>query len=140
MSNETLLFSVDLLLRGGVGILLAFVAALLLRDYGHVAAARLCALFAAGGAANAVCTWAAARGHFSAWALPFLVLSGGNNVVFWLFARALFDDTFRLRRWHAALWFVITGICLVCRFWLEPARAAGADIVSHGLYLEAILF
>jgi hypothetical protein len=27
----------------------------------------------------------------------------------WLFARALFDDEFRLRPWHWALWLALVG-------------------------------
>jgi AraC-like DNA-binding protein len=41
-----------------------------------------------------------------------MALSAGNNVVFWTFSAALFDDGFRLRWWHPALWLllVIAGI------------------------------
>jgi len=57
-------------------------------------------------------------------ALPRAVLgavvgvSVANSMLFWLFARALFDDEFRARPWHALLWLVValTGglACVYC--------------------------
>jgi len=35
---------------------------------------------------------------------PLIALSTGNVVVFWLFTRALFDEAFKLRWWHALVW------------------------------------
>ena len=43
----------------------------------------------------------------SAGPVPLLALSAGNNVVFWLLAASLFDDGFRLRWWHGALWLLL---------------------------------
>ena len=47
------------------------------------------------------------------WSLILLALCSGGPVVFWLWARAAFDDDFVLRRWHGALWAVLAGIELV---------------------------
>jgi len=38
------------------------------------------------------------------WRAPVLALAAGNAVVFWLWARAVFDDEFILRARHLALW------------------------------------
>ncbi|UFZ07300.1 helix-turn-helix domain-containing protein [Bradyrhizobium ontarionense] len=38
------------------------------------------------------------------WRVPVLALAAGNAVVFWLWARVVFDDDFILRARHAALW------------------------------------
>jgi AraC-like DNA-binding protein len=39
-------------------------------------------------------------------------IASGNIVVFWLFARAVFDDAFELRPWHVVLWAVLGGVSL----------------------------
>jgi hypothetical protein len=38
-----------------------------------------------------------------------IALSTGNVVVFWLFARALFDEDFRLRWYHGLIWAAVVG-------------------------------
>jgi AraC-like DNA-binding protein len=106
MSNASLL-ALDWALRGGTCGLVLLLALMLLRDHGRLVSAQLGALFAAGTAAYAICSASAAHGPLGAWAFPLLALSAGNNVVFWLFAAALFDDGFRLRPWHAGLWLVL---------------------------------
>lgn len=40
---------------------------------------------------------------------PGVGVSLGTAVVFWLFARAVFEDGFRLRPWHGALWAGVAG-------------------------------
>jgi AraC-like DNA-binding protein len=105
--NDAFLLSLDWVLRGGTCGLVLLLAAMLLRDHGRLVSARLGALFAVGTAAYAVCSATAAHGPLGGWAFPLLALSAGNNVVFWLFAAALFDDGFRLRPWHACLWLVL---------------------------------
>lgn len=61
---------------------------------------------------------------------PLLALSAGNNVAFWTLSAALFDDGFRLRWWHAALWLglVIAGT-LAC-FVALPALGLGLVLSS----------
>ena len=109
MHNIELLLSLDWVLRGGICGLVLLLAAMLLRDHGRLVPARLGALFAVGTAAYAICSASAAHGPLGGWAFPLLALSAGNNVVFWLFAAALFDDGFRLRPWHAALWLLLVA-------------------------------
>ncbi len=99
--------SVDGALRGGTVALVLLIAATLLRDHGRLLAARLAALFAAGTAAYAITSAAGFSPQLGLWTVPLLALSAGNNVVFWTLSAALFDDSFRLRWWHAALWLVL---------------------------------
>ncbi|MFN3860460.1 MAG: helix-turn-helix domain-containing protein [Roseateles sp.] len=48
---------------------------------------------------------------------PGVGVSLGTAVVFWLFARAVFQDGFRLRPWHGALWAVVAAYgALVCEW------------------------
>jgi AraC-like DNA-binding protein len=117
--------------------LLLLVALLLLRDYGRTAAGRLGALFAAGAAAHALCTAAALPKPFGALGAVLVGMSAGNSLVFWLFARALFDDAHRTRWWHAALWSLIAGAGILCVFILQPA---GVHWLSQVLALQAVIF
>ncbi len=97
----------DLALRGGVCMTLALVAGLLGRDYRASRAARLGAAFALGVGAYAICSTPGLHERLGLWATPILGLAAGNNLVFWLFAKSLFDDDFRLRPWHGAAWAVL---------------------------------
>jgi len=102
-----LLSSVDWALRGGTGALVLLIAATLLRDYGGLLAARLAALFAVGTGAYAITSVAGFSPQLGLWTVPLLALSAGNNVVFWTLTASLFDDGFRLRWWHLALWLLL---------------------------------
>lgn len=58
-----------------------------------------------------------------AWQTPLIAVSVGNAVLFWLFSAALFDDTFRWRPWHFAVWLgaaLIGGAQCVAFVHLEP--------------------
>ena len=130
--------AVDLALRGGAAVLLALLAGLLARDYGRVWAARLGALFALGVAVFAVCSASRFAADRSLWRVAILALTTGNNVVFWLFARALFDDGFRPRAWQGALWAGFVGVALTCALILKPAYSPLAAPVDDGLELAAL--
>jgi AraC-like DNA-binding protein len=99
--------SADWALRGGAVALVLLIAATLLRDHGRLLAARLAALFALGTGAYAITSVAGFSPRLGPWAVPLLALSAGNNVVFWTLAASLFDDGFRLRWWHGALWLLL---------------------------------
>jgi len=47
------------------------------------------------------------------WNSPFVVLSMGFPVVFWLWAHAIFDEDFVLRPWHGVLWALVAGLGLM---------------------------
>ncbi|RTQ32019.1 AraC family transcriptional regulator [Variovorax gossypii] len=44
------------------------------------------------------------------WQAPFVAVSVGNAVLFWVFVRALFDDDFALRPVHAASWLAVAAL------------------------------
>jgi AraC-like DNA-binding protein len=50
-----------------------------------------------------------------------IALSTGNIVVFWLFTRALFDDAFKMRWWHALVWAAVAGFSFINCAWIAPA-------------------
>jgi len=122
--------SIDWALRGGTCALVLLIAAALLRDYGRLVAARLGALFAVGTGAYAITSVAGFSPHLGAWAIPLLALSAGNNVVFWTLAASLFDDGFRLRWWHVALWLLLVAAGTVACFLSAPALGLALTLSS----------
>ena len=62
-----------------------------------------------------------------------IALSTGNVVVFWLFTRALFDETFRLRWWHALIWAAVAAFSFVNCMWLAPASGVRLSIIAINL-------
>lgn len=140
MSPDSPLPAIDLALRAGLASLMAFAAALLLRDHGRSVTARLAAACGIGVAAYALC---ALPGFIapppSAWKLPLVALATGNAVVFWLFSRALFDDDHRLRAWHGALWAALSMLGIV-NFLMDAAGAPAARPVGIAITLATVVF
>jgi AraC-like DNA-binding protein len=98
------LMSIDLGLRGAVIALCLLLAAMALRDRRDSAAALLGAALAIGAAASMICSAPTFPRPFAWWGLLLLALSSANCVVFWLWARAAFDDDYVPRPWHGVLW------------------------------------
>jgi AraC-like DNA-binding protein len=128
-----LLSTIDIALRGATVALLLVLAASLFRGFGTVLAGRLAAAFALGSAAHAVTASIGSTGPISATHAPLIAISTGNVVVFWLFTRALFDETFRLRWWHALIWAAVAAFSFVNCMWLAPASGARLSIIAVNL-------
>jgi AraC-like DNA-binding protein len=125
------LTSLDWALRGGAVALVLLLAVTLWRDHRGLVAARLGAAFAVGTGAYAITSAAGFSSQLGGWTFPLIALSSGNNVVFWAFTAALFDDAFRLRWWHAALWLLLVlggfAMCMV------PGQALGLALTFSSL-------
>src|SRR5262249_49422599 len=130
----------DIFLRGGTCALALLLTLMLLRGAGRALAGRLGALFAFGVAAFAVCSATALAGAIRWWLLPLQAPAVGNNVVFFLFASALFDDDFRLRPWHLLLWVAVTVAGIACMLASALPLAGTAIAVRPLLDLSALLF
>ncbi len=128
-----LLSTIDIALRGATVALLLVLAASLFRGFGTVLAGRLAAAFALGSAAHAVTASIGSTGPISATHAPLIAISTGNVVVFWLFTRALFDETFRLRWWHALIWAAVAAFSFVNCMWIAPASGARLSIIAVNL-------
>jgi AraC-like DNA-binding protein/VanZ family protein len=115
-----LISTLDLALRAGTTALLLVLAASLFRDFRGAVAGRLAVAFALGSAAHAVTQGIGATSPVSIWHAPLIALSTGNIVVFWLFTRALFDDAFKMRWWHALVWAVVAGFSFINCAWIAP--------------------
>ena len=125
--------TIDIALRSAAVALLLVLAASLFRGFGTVLAGRLAAAFAIGSAAHAVTASIGNTGPISATLAPLIAISTGNVVVFWLFTRALFDETFRLRWWHALIWIAVVAFSFINCMWLAPASGAQLSIISVNL-------
>src|SRR5262245_18045822 len=110
MASHGFLSLLDIALRGAAIALFLLVAVATLRRGGRRPAAWLGAALAIGAATYAVCSAPEQVVRWPAWFAPLMAICAGNVVVFWLFTQAVFDETFRPRPWHAALWLAL-AVC-----------------------------
>ncbi|MCX7366760.1 MAG: AraC family transcriptional regulator [Alphaproteobacteria bacterium] len=134
---ETSSLTLEWVLRGGTIALVLLLGAMLLRDHGRLVSARLGALFAVGTAAYTICSAAGFHLYAGTWSIPLLALSAGNNVVFWGFASALFDDSFRLRWWHLGLWLLLV-VLGVTECVIGGGSGLGIGLTSSSLAFAAL--
>jgi AraC-like DNA-binding protein len=123
----------DFALRAATVALLLVLAASLYRDFGKLVAGRLAVAFALGSAVHAAISGIGPISGVSLSHAPLIALSTGNVVVFWLFCRALFDDDFSLRWWHALIWLAVAAFSFVNCLWVAPAGFARLSIVAINL-------
>ena len=107
VSNSALM-AIELGCRGAVVGLSLLIAAVLLRDRRDTAA-RLGAALVVAVAASAISDTPGFPRPWPYWALILLALSSSGAVLFWLWARATFDDDFELRPWHGAVLAAVVG-------------------------------
>ncbi|OAF08223.1 AraC family transcriptional regulator [Bradyrhizobium centrolobii] len=127
------LAATELAFRAASVALLLVLAASLVSDFRNVLAARLGAAFALGSAAHAASYSIGAPALTSAWHAPLIALSTGNVVTFWLFTRALFDDDFRLRWWHSAIWALVAAFSFVSCLWIAPSGNVRLAVIATNL-------
>jgi len=96
-------------LSGALLALLLGFAALLWRERGRLPFAGLGAALAIGSAAY-VLQAPMSGGPWTWWHFPLVALNAGNGLVFWLFARQMFDDSFRLRTVHRLAWLLLAAM------------------------------
>jgi AraC-like DNA-binding protein len=135
-----LLSTLDIALRGATVALLLVLAASLFRGFGTVLAGWLAAAFALGSAAHAVSYSIGATSPVTTAHAPLIALSTGNVVVFWLFTRALFDETFKLRAWHGLVWAAVAAFSFVNCMWIAPAPGGSVRLSIIAINLIALGF
>jgi AraC-like DNA-binding protein len=135
-----LLSTLDIALRGATVALLLVLAASLIRGFGTVLAGRLAAAFALGSVAHAVSYSIGSTSPVSVAHAPLIALSTGNVVVFWLFTRALFDETFTLRWWHGLVWAAVAAFSFVNCLWIAPASGGNVRPSIIAINLIALGF
>jgi hypothetical protein len=107
------LTALDLGLRGAVVGLFLVVCIVLLRSTVVRPAANLGAAMGVAGAAYAISTAPFFPIGSFGWNSLFVALAMGSPVIFWLWARAVFEENFAARPWHGAVWVVVTGLGLI---------------------------
>ncbi|PAY03543.1 AraC family transcriptional regulator [Bradyrhizobium sp. UFLA03-84] len=122
--------ALELGLRGAVVALFLVVCAVLLLRYAAVhRAAHLGAAMGVAGAAYAISTAPFFPASSFGWNSPFIAFAMGSPVIFWLWARAMFDERFALRPWHAAVWTLLAGLGVVSHncwtIWPDAAGVCG---------------
>ncbi len=135
-----MLSQIDLALVAGTTTLLVLLAALLLLHFRAVAAGLLAAAFALGSAAHALTATTGFATPVPPWHAVMIAASTANAVVFWLFARALFDDTFQLRRWHVVPWAAVAAFSLVNCLVLAPAHILDPRMVAIAMTVISLAF
>ena len=133
------LAALDLALRAATVAMLLVLAAAVWRDFRHIVAGRLADGFALGTVAHAVTPRSARRQPISVWHAPLIALSTGDAVVLWLFTRALLDDAFMPRWWHALVWAAVDGLQL-CQLPVDRAGGQRADVDRRGQSARALLY
>ena len=135
-----MLSQIDLTLGAGTTTLLLLLAALLFRDFRTVSAGRLGGAFALGSAAHAATAASGFTLPVTPWHAALIAISTGNVVVFWLFARALFDDAFEVRRWHAVPWAAAAALSLTNCLVLVPAQILDPRIFAIAISVISLVF
>jgi hypothetical protein len=120
------LLAFDLGCRGAAAGLFLMVAGVLLRDRPGNARVRLRAALAAAAAAFAIRSAPGFPADWRWWSPPLLALSWSAPPLFWLWARAMFDDDFEFAPRHAIAWaaFVACGLSLNLGFAPWPGSGA----------------
>jgi AraC-like DNA-binding protein len=124
---------IDIALRAATIALLLVLAASLFRDFRSSVAGRLAVAFALGSAAHAATLSIGPPSPIPIWHAALIALSTGDVVVFWLFCRALFDDAFVLRPWHALVWGAVAAFSFVNCLVIAPGGHARAAVVAVNL-------
>ena len=107
------LTALDLGLRGAVVALFLVVCLALLRSTVVRPAANLGAAMGVAGAAYAISTAPFFPTWSFGWSSPLVALAMGSPVIFWLWARAVFEEDFALRAWHGAAWALVASLGLL---------------------------
>ena len=123
----------DFALRAATVALLLVLAASLYRDFGKIVAGRLAVAFALGSAVHAAISGIGSVSGVPLSHAPLIALSTSNVVVFWLFCRALFDDAFSLRWWHALIWLAVAAFSFANCLWIAPAGHVRLSIFAINL-------
>lgn len=130
------LVAIDLGLRGAASGVFLLIVLMVLQCRAANQNAFLGIAMCAGGAFYAIVTAPYFPKASWWWTLPIL---SAMPAMFWLWARAAFDDDFVLRRWHGALWLAIVAwgfaVSLAWPQWPALARGGGKVLAAVALVL-----
>jgi AraC-like DNA-binding protein len=138
---------IDAALRGALAALLMLVVSILAPHWRHARHAdlvRICMALALSLTVQAISASPWVEHQLSCAAQsPGIGLSLGAAPLFWLFARAVFEDGFRLRAWHGGLWAAVVlygaSICQWAGWWPAFAVLRAVPIAFTLLGLAAVV-
>jgi len=128
----------DIALRFAAISQLVLLAALLLRTHWRQPVGPLAALYLFGVVGYLLCPLVARHWHLGWVEVIFFIGCFGAAVYFWLFTRAMFEDSFRLRPYHAIAILAVVGFALVQRYAATPDTLFGPD-PSAGRKIYAVI-
>lgn len=128
----------DLALRFATISQLVLLATLLLRAHWRQPVGPLAALYLFGVIGYLLCPLVAREWHLGWVEVIFFIGCFGAAVYFWLFTRAMFNDSFRLRPYHAIAILAVVGFALVQRYTATPDTLFGPD-PSAGRKIYAVI-
>ncbi len=122
----------DAALRGMLIGLLALMAALLLKDRPLQRQTLVVVAFSLGLIVQVASSLPAVEASVPrVWQSPFIAISVGNAVLFWIFVCVLFDDTFTLRWWHVGSWLAVVAVSAYnCLTGWDVSTVAGRLAIS----------
>ena len=132
--------AVELGAHGAASALFLLAAGLTWRDRRRTRIGQLTAAVLLGATASAINAMPGVWHGGSIWRAPILTLAAGNPVVFWLWARAVFDDAFVLRARHAALWALFVAGELLSAFGpaVWPRLDRVADLADSAVQIASL--
>jgi AraC-like DNA-binding protein len=139
MTDDELIGYFDTSLRGAAVALFVLVAVLTLRQGRTTPAALLGAALSAGSAAYVLCSAPMQFVHNSVFFVPVPALCVGNGLIFWLFTRALFDDSFRPAPRHVLFWLALAAFPVLRLIGIDMGGASGERIASFALRIASPL-
>jgi AraC-like DNA-binding protein len=131
--------ALDFGLRGGAAGLFLMIALVQLRDRRLTKTTILRPALLLGAAAFAISS-APTFPSLRWWSAPVRFLSSGAPVLVWLWARAAFDDDFKVRSWHGALWAIVGLVGVAPPVLARTGAPRLADITGESLSLLSLLF
>jgi AraC-like DNA-binding protein len=129
MTDAALLHTLaDTALRGGLLAQLAVLGLLMGRDRPGTPLARVGVALAAGLCVQVISSAPLFEARVPLAAqVPCIAVATANSVLFWLFARALFDDEFRPRPTHAGVWAGVAALSALNCAWLARPDAGAPE-------------
>jgi AraC-like DNA-binding protein len=129
----------DFALRGGATGLFLMVALVAVRDRRLTRTTILRPALLLAAAAFAISS-APTFPSFRWWSAPVRFLSSGAPVLVWLWARAAFDDDFKIRSWHGVVWAIVGLVGVAPPALARTGWPSLADRTGESLSLLSLLF
>ena len=134
--------SLELIFRFAALSQLILIAALTIKDHSDKVSGLLAVSWILSMISYQVVTLVYRDSDWGLWGVPFVVAAMGRPVLFWLFARSLFEDNFQFRRLHVLIVILVAGLSAAA--FLGSSQIYFADVLRNlrivGLPTVAFVF